>query len=507
MDKELNTKAFGKNDIRGIFPSEVNSNIFFHAAKGYVAFVLEQLKKLGQDKRASELLFSVCMDARVHSLELKNAIIQGITTSGANIIDLGLAPTPLGYYSEWAKIENSITQNKKIMGALIVTASHNPSEYNGLKMTFNKQSLGEKEIAIVKDYAVKIFESSGFRQNVLGFCREFDIVANYQEKISDMFGLIGKYEFNNEKKKIKVVVDSANATGGIVAPQLYRDLGCEVIELFSEPDGTFPNHHPNPSDIKTLKALQESVIKNKADLGIAFDGDSDRIGAVLEDGTILSGDKLLLIYAQDLIKTLSVHDEKPTIVSEVKCSQVLYDTIEELGGRAIMTKTGHGYIKAKMKETGALLAGEMSGHTFFKDRYFGYDDAIYAGCRLIEIIAKNRTQNPNFKLSDLLEPFAKVYLSNEYRLHCPNEHKKEVLDKLKELINEELFKSKIKEIITIDGLRIIFEDGFALIRQSNTEPVFTLRFEAKTKEKCELYIETLVNLTNKLVEEISTQKV
>ena len=504
MDNTLNTKAFGKNDIRGIFPSEVNSALFFACAKGYVAFVLNQLEKMGQKKQAKDLLFSVCMDARTHSPELKKAIIQGVNSMGANILDLGLAPTPLGYFSEFAKIEPEITENKKVMGALIVTASHNPSEYNGLKMTFNKKSLSEEQIKEVKRLTIEINEkSSGYRQAISGFCHPYNIISNYQNKLYDMFGSIGKYG----DKRIKVVVDSANATGGIVAPQLYRDLGCEVVELYSEPDGTFPNHHPNPSDIKTLDDIKKAVVENKADIGIAFDGDSDRIGAITSQGEVLSGDKLLLIYAIDLIETLKVHDEKPTIVSEVKCSQVLYDTIEQMGANAVMTKTGHGYIKSKMRETNALLAGEMSGHTFFKDRYYGYDDAIYAGCRLIEIVAKNKMKNPDFKLSDLLEPFTKVYLSDEVRLKCPNEFKKDVLEKLKGLINSELFNSKIKDIITIDGLRIIFEDGFALIRQSNTEPVFTLRFEAKTKEKCESYKKILVDLTNKLVEEYITQKV
>ncbi|MBQ8635644.1 phosphomannomutase/phosphoglucomutase [bacterium] len=500
MDNTINTKAFGKNDIRGIFPTEVNSEVFFCAAKGYVAFVLEELKKMGQERHPRELLFTVCMDARTHSPELKRAITQGVISMGANVLDLGLAPTPLGYFSEFAKIEPEITEDKKVMGALIITASHNPSEYNGLKMTFNRQSLNEEQIKEVKRLTLEIHEkSTGYRQIINGFNHKYDIVSNYQAKIADMFGRVGK--------GIKVVVDSANATGGIVAPQLYRDLGCEVIELFSEPDGSFPNHHPNPSDIKTLDAIRAKVKEVNADFGIAFDGDSDRIGAIGPNGEIISGDKLLLIYAQDLIESLKIHGEKPTIVSEVKCSQVLYDEIEAMGGVAIMTKTGHGYIKSKMRETKALLAGEMSGHTFFKDRYYGYDDAIYAGCRLIEIVAKNKLKNSDFKLIDLLEPFNKVYLSDEVRLKCPNEYKKEVLAKLETLINEDLFGSKIKEIITIDGLRIIFEDGFALIRQSNTEPVFTLRFEAKEQEKCEHYKKTLVDLTCSLVEELITQKV
>lgn len=503
MENQINTKAFGKNDIRGIFPSEVNGEIFFYAAKGYVSFVLEELKKKNNTKTAKDLVFAVCMDARTHSLELKRAIIQGINSMGADTLDLGLVPTPLGYFAEFAKIDESILANKKVTGSLIITASHNPSEYNGLKMTFNRQSLNEEQIKEVKRLTIEAKEKSGYRQVIKGVNKEYDIISNYKNKIADMFGAIGKYN----GKQIKVVVDSANATGGIVAPQLYRDLGCEVIELYSEPDGNFPNHHPNPSDITTLDDIRKKVKETNADLGIAFDGDSDRIGAITQDAQIITGDKLLLIYAKDLIETLAIHGEMPSVVSEVKCSQVLYDTIEAMGAKAIMTKTGHGYIKSKMKETGALLAGEMSGHIFFKDRYFGYDDAIYAGCRLIEIVAKNKTKDENFKLSDLLEPFTKIHLSNEERLHCPNELKKDVLNKIAESINDELFNSKIKDIITIDGLRIIFEDGFALIRQSNTEPVFTLRFEAKTKEKCEQYRRTLVNLTNETVEQLNTSKV
>ena len=486
--------AFGKNDIRGIYGEDITEELYYNTGRGFVEWLKQQTQKSEKD-----IWITIARDARLHSPALEKALAQGITSTGANVILLGLAPTPIGYYSEVVGVPGY-----DITASAIITASHNPSEYNGLKMTFNKHSLNEEQIKKVKEYTISSRESStGYRQVVNGIVKEYDIIANYQTKISSMFGLIGQYN----GKKIKVVVDSANATGGIVAPQLYRDLGCEVVELYSEPDGTFPNHHPNPSDLKTLDDIRKKVIETKADVGIAFDGDSDRIGAISNDGAIITGDKLLLIYAQDLTKSLSIHGEKPVIVSEVKCSQVLYDEIERLGATGIMTKTGHGYIKSKMKETGALLAGEMSGHTFFKDRYFGYDDAIYAGCRLIEIIAKNKVENPDFKLTDLLEPFNKVFLSDEVRLKCPNELKKDVLNEIKETISDELFNSKIKDTITIDGIRLIFEDGFALIRQSNTEPVFTLRFEAKTKEKCEHYKDVLVNLTNQLVEKYSATKV
>ena len=301
-----------------------------------------------------------------------------------------------------------------------------------------------------------------------------------------------KEKFGRIGEGIKVVVDSANATGGIVGPKLYRDLGCEVIELFSEPDGNFPNHHPNPSVLSTLETLSKTVVENKADIGIAYDGDSDRIGVVDTQGKPLTGDKLLLIYALDMINTLG---PKLTIVSEVKCSQVLYDTINKTGANAVMCKTGHGYIKEKMKETHALLGGEMSGHTFFKDRYYGFDDAIYAGCRMIEIIAKNKKENPDFNLQDILEPFNKVYTSDEVRYPCPNERKTEVLESMKKEVNEhpEMFGSPIKDIVTLDGMRIVFRGGFALIRQSNTEPVFTLRFEANNKEECERFKNTMIS--------------
>ena len=403
---------------------------------------------------------------------------------------MGLAPTPIGYYSEVVGVPSQITGGEKILGAMIITASHNPKEYNGMKMTYAGRTLNEAQIKEVKELAFKEL-SEKQAEAVTGKIVEYNIIPDYIDDMKKRFGTIGK--------GIKVVVDSANATGGVVGPQLYRELGCEVIELFSAPDGNFPNHHPNPSDLKTLKVIEETVLENNADVGIAYDGDSDRIGVITPDGKPLTGDKLLLIYAQDLLNEIDNKD-KLTVVSEVKCSQVLFDSINNAGGHAVMCKTGHGYIKDKMKETNALLAGEMSGHTFFKDKYYGFDDAIYAGCRIIEIIAKNKKTNPNFKLQEMLKPFDAVCSSDEVRFPCPNEKKKETMEKFKECVecNKNLFGSDIKEIITLDGMRITFDGGFALIRQSNTEPVFTLRFEGKTKDDCERYkncmIKTLENI-------------
>ena len=469
--------AFGKNDIRGIYGEDITEELYYNTGRGFVEWLKQQTKKSEKD-----IWITIARDARLHSPALEKALAQGITSTGANVILLGLAPTPIGYYSEVVGVPGY-----DITASAIITASHNPSEYNGLKMTFNKRTLTEQQIKEVRDITFKNWSNT--TEPATGVVENYDIIPDYINEMSKKFGDIGK--------GIKVVVDSANATGGIVGPELYRKIGCEVIELFSEPDGRFPNHHPNPSVEKTLDTLKEVVIKENADIGIAYDGDSDRIGVVDEKGKYLTGDKLLLIYAMNSIEK----GEKPTVVSEVKCSQVLFDEINKHGGKAVMCKTGHGYIKDMMKETSATLAGEMSGHTFFKDRYYGFDDAVYAGCRIIEIIANHRKNNPNFVISDMLKPFDKVCSSEEVRFPCPNELKKETLEKVKQCVENDknLFGSAIKDIITLDGMRIVFDGGFALIRQSNTEPVFTLRFEAKTKDECERFKSCMIKVLEKIL--------
>lgn len=469
--KELE-HAFGKNDIRGIYGKDITEELFYNTALGYTKWIAKQTGKAIRDLR-----ISVCMDARLHSPSLKDALINGLMDSKVgHIEDLGLAPTPIGYYSEFAH---------NLDGAMIITASHNPSEYNGMKMTYNRQSLNESQIKEVKEMTFENWKKLPTELETYNFSTE--IIPEYTAEMKEKFGKVGE--------GIKVVVDSANATGGIVAPNLYRAIGCEVVELFSEPDGRFPNHHPNPSVLSTLETLSKTVVETGADIGIAFDGDSDRVGIVDSKGKPLTGDKLLLVYAMDII------DEHPTVVSEVKCSQVLYDTINEAGGNAVMCKTGHGYIKEKMKETHAVLGGEMSGHTFFKDRYYGFDDAIYAGCRMIEIVAKHKKSNPDFKLEELLAPFNKVFTSDEVRFPCPNELKKEVLESMKNQVKNhpDMFGSEIKDIVTLDGMRIVFKGGFALIRQSNTEPVFTLRFEANNEAECNRFKETMTSYLDSVI--------
>lgn len=487
MVTKLFDAAFGKNDIRGIYGKDITEDLFYYTGKGFVKYLVEQSRKL-----PSEMWITIVRDARNHSPSLSQALIKGVIATGANVVDLGLAPTPIGYYSECAGINCDVTEGNDIIGSLIVTASHNPPQYNGLKMTYNGQSLNESQISQVKTKTFKEFEKQTLA-NKVGQVKTYDLIPDYTDVMVKTFGRIGT--------GIKVVVDSANATGGVVAPNLYRALGCDVIELYSNPNGNFPNHHPNPSDEKTLTDIKKAVIEHKADLGIAFDGDADRIGVIDSQGRSMTGDKLLLIYAQDVIEKMKNMPQKPIVVSEVKCSQVLYDQINALGGNAIMCKTGHGFIKDKMKETGAVLAGEMSGHTFFKDRYYGFDDAAYAGCRIIEIIANHKKNKPNFKIENMLEAFDKVYSSPEVRFPCENELKKSTLEAFERIVEEnpDMFGSKIKEIVTLDGMRIIFDGGFALIRQSNTEPVFTLRFEAKSKPEAERFEKVMIGSLEKIL--------
>lgn len=476
----LHESAFGKNDIRGIYGEDITEDLFYYVGKGFVKYLIKHSKQ-----NPSDMWITIVRDARTHSPSLVKALTNGVISTGANVVDLGLAPTPIGYYSEAAGVDMRITDGNEIIGSLIVTASHNPPKYNGLKMTFNGQSLNEVQIKEVKVYT---FEEIGKTSlpSIVGKIKEYDLIPDYTDVMIRNFGRIGE--------GIKVVVDSANATGGVVAPNLYRALGCQVVELYSNPDGRFPHHHPNPSDEKTLTDIKRKVIEEGADFGIAFDGDADRIGVIDSQGRSMTGDKLLLIYALDVIEKYKNQAKKPAIVSEVKCSQVLYDTINELGGEAIMCKTGHGFIKSKMKEVGAVLAGEMSGHTFFKDRYYGFDDATYAGCRIIEIVANQKKNNPDFRIEQFLTPFEKIFSSHEVRFSCSNELKKQTLEKFKQIVEEnpDMFGDEIKDIVTIDGMRIIFDGGFALIRKSNTEPVFTLRFEAKTQAQAENYENVMV---------------
>ncbi|HDM09990.1 MAG TPA: phosphomannomutase/phosphoglucomutase, partial [Desulfobacteraceae bacterium] len=342
-------------------------------------------------------------------------------------------------------------------GGIQITGSHNPPEFNGFKVCLGEASIYGPEIQEIR----KIAESGAFAKGK-GEMDQADVVTPYIDYVKKTIQ-IGEY-------KRKVVIDSGNGVGGPVAKPLYEGMGFEVISLFGDPDGRFPNHHPDPTIPENLKALISKVNETDADVGFGFDGDADRIGVVDKEGRIIWGDQLMIIFSRDLLKRYP----GAKIIGEVKCSQVLYDDIEKNGGQPIMWKTGHSLIKDKMKEEGALLAGEMSGHLFFAERYFGYDDAIYAGARLLEILS-----NTDKSVRDLLEGVPEMLNTPEIRIDCPEERKFQVVAEL-----AEEFKKDYK-VIDVDGARVLFGDGWGLVRASNTQPVLVLRFEAQSEERLE----------------------
>jgi phosphomannomutase/phosphoglucomutase len=357
---------------------------------------------------------------------------------------VSVVPTPLLYYSVF---------HLKADGAVMITGSHNPSEYNGFKVVSGGSTIHGEEIQRLRE----MIERRDFARGV-GSKKTFDIATPYVNEISAQFRF---------DRRVKVVADGGNGTAGPVMHRIFQKLNCEAAELFFEMDGRFPNHHPDPTVPKNLEPLIAAVKARRADLGIAFDGDADRIGAVDEQGTIIYGDQLMIIYSREILS------RKPgaTFIGEVKSSQTLYDDIRKHGGNAIMWKTGHSLIKAKMKETKAELGGEMSGHMFFADRYYGFDDALYAACRLIEIVA--RSGGP---LSAQLADVPKTVSTPEIRADCPDERKFNVVARV-----AEHFRGRYPTV-DVDGVRVLFPEGWGLVRASNTQPVLVLRFEAATPE-------------------------
>jgi phosphomannomutase/phosphoglucomutase len=383
-------------------------------------------------------------DCRPSSDRFRDALIAGMTATGASVIDIGVAPTPLLYYSIY-ELETE--------GGVMITGSHNPPEYNGFKVCIGHDSVYGDQIQEI----YRIIESGDFARG-MGHASTADVMAPYRRFILDQIKL---------PRGIRVAMDCGNGTACLIAPDLVAALGCEVTRLFCEMDGTFPNHHPDPTVVENMKDLQTAVKSAKLELGIAFDGDADRIGVVSDAGKIIWGDMLLILYAREILK----HQPAATFISEVKCSMNLFRDIEKHGGRAIMWKTGHSLIKAKMKEEKAVLAGEMSGHMFFADRYFGYDDAIYAACRLLELLA--HSPKP---LSQMLSDIPPAFVTPEIRVQCDDDKKFEVVERVKTVFRNS------HEVIDVDGARILFPSGWGLVRASNTQDVLVMRFEADSQE-------------------------
>jgi phosphomannomutase/phosphoglucomutase len=430
-------QAFREYDIRGIVGTEITEPLAYSLGQAYASMLP------ANESRP----VIVARDVRISGPVIQKAVIEGLLDGGANVIDIGMGPTPLAYYGVF-HLDGA--------GCVMVTASHNPGDYNGFKMMKDRESLHGEDIQTLKQRMLKPQSKAGIR----GSLKSVDLLPDYAAFVVEDIQL---------SRPLKVVIDAGNGPSGIIAAPVYREIGCEVIELFCEPDGTFPNHHPDPTVEANMQDIAAAVREHKADLGIAFDGDGDRIGVVDEHGKIIWGDMLLLLLSRHLLK------EHPgaTIISEVKCSQHMYDDITAHGGHAIMWRTGHSPIKAKMKETGALLAGEMSGHMFFADRFFGFDDAVYAGARVMQVVA-DQSQPASEMLSGIPEAFA----TPEIRVDCSDERKFSLVEEAKAH-----FAGLGYQIIDVDGMRLKFEDGWGLLRASNTQPSLVLRFEAPTEAR------------------------
>jgi phosphomannomutase/phosphoglucomutase len=431
----MNKEIFREYDIRGDVEKDLTDDVVRNIGRAFATYMTEGGKKT----------VSIARDCRLSSEHYRDLLVEAMVESGLDVTDLGLVPTPLFYYSLF---------NLDVEGGIMITGSHNPPQMNGFKVAFGKSTIFGEEIQNIR----KIIEEGRFVQGKGSYKEYKNIVADYFTFLRSNIKL---------SKQFKIVVDAGNGTGGVIGVPIMREMGQEVIELFCDMDGHFPNHFPDPTVEKNLETLRKTVLEQKAHVGIGYDGDADRIGIIDEKGNIIWGDYLMIIFARDILR----ENKGASFVSEVKCSKNLFDDIEKHGGKPIMWKAGHSLIKQKMKEIGALMGGEMSGHIFFADKFFGFDDAIYASLRFLEIM--ERDGRP---VSEFLSDLPKMYSTPEIRMDCPDNVKFEIVRKL-----TEYYKTKFN-VIDTDGVRVTFEDGWGLVRSSNTQPILVLRFEATSEE-------------------------
>lgn len=431
----INPNIFREYDIRGIAAEDLTNETIELIGKAFGTF----LGRKGMRK------YVIGRDVRLSSERIKNALIGGINLTGGDVIDIGEVPTPVLYFA---------IVHLKADGGVMVTGSHNPIEFNGLKMSEGIASIYGNDIQKLR----ALIERNDFEAG-LGKTEQKNLVPDYVATIKSKIKVA---------RKLKIVVDAGNGTAGVIAPQLWEDLGCEVIRLYCEPDGRFPNHLPDPTVPKYVKDLQQKVVETGAEVGIGYDGDSDRIGAIDEKGRMIFADRLIALFSQEVLKK----HPGAKIVFDVKCSQALPEHIKKHGGEPLMWKTGHSLLKAKMKEIHSPFAGEMSGHIFFADDYFGFDDAIYASGRLLEIVSQSKQ-----KLSELIDEIPYFISTPEIRVDCADDAKFDVVANIATSFKKQY------ETIDIDGARVLFGDGWGLVRASNTQPVLVLRFEAKTEQR------------------------
>ena len=451
----LDKAIFREYDIRGIAGESITEEVVERIGKAYGTMIAE----------GGGAEVSVGYDCRKSSPAFRDALCEGITSTSVGVVDIGMVTTPMVYFSIFTS---------GVDGGVMVTASHNPSEYNGLKMCVGQDSLFGEGIQEIR----KSVEKGKFRTGK-GKKRQSDIIDRYLEFLENNLHI---------EPGIRVAADGGNGTAGVVCPQILRKFGCETHELYMDPDGDFPNHHPDPTVEENLSDIKKKVVEAGLDVGLAFDGDADRIGIVDEQGNPMSGDMLLLVYSLDLLET----NPGATIIGDVKCSGNLFSKIREAGGNPIMWKTGHSVIKDKMKKENAELGGEMSGHIFFKHRFFGYDDALYAGLRFLEILSKTGK-----RASELLVGLPNTFATPEIRIDCPDEIKFQVTEAVKKKLGEQ------NEVIDIDGVRVEYPDGWGLLRASNTQPALVLRFEAQTELRLAEIRETVESTLKETIAEIS----
>lgn len=451
----MNPGIFREYDIRGIAGKDLNENDALLIGKGVGTFL--------QQRGRSRL--TVGRDCRLTSDLYTKKVIEGLLSTGCDVTDIGVCPTPILYFS--------ITHFDQ-QGGVMVTASHNPPEYNGFKLCIGTDSIFGKDIQKI----FKIISNASFSQGN-GSLFAADAIAPYKSFVEKNISI---------PRTLKVGLDAGNGTAGVVAVPVIKNLNCQVHDLYCDMDGTFPNHEADPTVASNLSDLIKLVREKSLDVGIAYDGDGDRIGVVDEKGNIVYGDKLVIIFAREILS------RKPgaTIISDVKCSKTLFDDIEKHGGRAMMWKTGHSLIKQKMRLEKAELAGELSGHMFFSDRFLGFDDAIYASCRLIEILSKTGK-----RISDLLSDVPQTYSTPEIRVSCPDKKKFVVVEKVTDFFRQN------HNIIDIDGVRVLFEDGWGLIRASNTQPALVLRFEAMSEKRLEEIRDLIESALEKIKKDMS----
>jgi len=431
---KVNSEIFRAYDIRGIVDEALTEEGIFQIGKAIGSHILAE-------GRTSIL---TARDGRISGPRLLDQFQKGVLSSGCNVVDIGEVPTPLLYFS---------TFKTNIPDGVMLTGSHNPKNYNGLKIVINKRSMTSERIKKIKT----MIEEESFMDGA-GQLTSLDVKNDYLKELKE------KIKMNS---KMKVCLDCGNGIGGVIAPQAFKLLGLEVIELYSEVNGNFPNHHPDPSNPKNLKDLQKKVLETNSDLGIALDGDGDRVGLIDNKGNIIFPDTYMMLLAEDLLRKKT----KGSIVFDVKCSTNLEKVIKNFNGTPIMSRTGHSYIKSKIIETNALLGGEMSGHIFFNDDWYGFDDAIYSALRMIEILSKTELTS-----NEVFNSYPKHFSTPEINLKVHEEDKFRIIDDLKNSID-----SSVYELIDIDGIRLENKNSWGLVRASNTSPNLVLRFEGKTE--------------------------